>query len=72
MYMLCPFFVIFLGIVEKSLILLYQGFFTMPFCYTKLNSRRTMKLVVHGVGSSVVNALCVIQVNKGGENMQNR
>lgn len=46
--------------------------FTMPFCYTKLNSRRTMKPVVHGVGACVVNALCMIQVNKGGENIQNR
>lgn len=34
--------------------------FTVPFCYTKLNSMRTIKWMVHDVGACVVNALCVI------------
>ena len=35
--------------------------FTVPFCYTKLNSMRTIKWMIHDVGSGVVNALCVIE-----------
>lgn len=31
-----------------------------------------MKRMVHGVGSSVVNALYVMRADNGGENMQNR
>lgn len=64
-----PFLLAF-GHSKESLILFVSGIlFTMPFCYTKLNSMRTMGRMVHGVGACVVNALCMIRVNKGGENI---
>lgn len=56
-----PFFIIFSGIVNKILDAFVSGvLFTMPFCYTTLNSMRTMERMIHGVGACVVNALFVI------------
>lgn len=58
MYIWYVLFCYLLGIVEKSLILLYQGFCFLLclFCYVRRNINR----MVHDVGACVVNALCVI------------